>query len=59
MTFDPVKGYMTYAGSVIDYCDQVSLKSVNQLEGTPGYLVDRRKKELDIAAVTDGVPCRL
>ena len=28
MTFDPVKGHMTYAGWVIDHCDQVSLKSI-------------------------------
>ena len=28
MTFDLVKGHMTYAGWVIDHIDQVSLKSV-------------------------------
>ena len=28
MTFDPIKGHMTYAGWVIDHCDQVSLKSI-------------------------------
>ena len=27
-TFDSVKGHKTYAGWVIDYCDQVSLKSI-------------------------------
>ena len=38
MTFDLVKGHMTYADWVIDQCDQVS-----QLEGTSGYMVDSRK----------------
>ena len=28
MTFDPVKGQMTYTGWVMDQCDQDSLKSV-------------------------------
>ena len=45
MTFDLVKGHMTYAGRIIDHCDQILLKSVRQLEGTLGYMVDRRKKK--------------
>ena len=32
MTFDPVKGHMTYAGLVIDHCNQVSLKLTEEEE---------------------------
>ena len=45
MNFDPVKGHLTDAGWVFDHCDQVSLNRSKQVEGTLGYLVDRRKKE--------------
>ena len=56
MTFDPVKGHMTYAGWVIDHCDQVSLKSIKaalkyiRLYGWQKK--KKKKKELESASAS-------
>ena len=47
MTFDPVKGHMTYAGWVIDYCDQVSLKSIKADRRYIRLYGWQKKEELD------------
>ena len=48
MTFDPVKGHMSYAGWVIDHCDQVSLKSIKATRRyirLYGWQKKKKKKE--------------
>ena len=57
MTFDPIKGHMTYAGWVIDHYDQVSLKSI---KAARRYIrlygwQKKKKKKLDLETDLDTV----
>ena len=54
VTFDPVKGHMTYAGWVIDHCDQVSLKSIKAARRYIRLYGLQKKKERTIEKQNTG-----